>query len=118
MNKRPLPVIAIACLYLATGAAGFAFHFSALTLGHPFPYDILWASLVALLAILSGVYMLRGSNWARWLALAWIVFHVVLSVFHSRFELAVHSLLCAAVAYFLFCPRANQYFRAVGRQAS
>jgi hypothetical protein len=116
MNKRPLPVIATACLYLATGAVGFAFHFSAFQLGRPLQYDTLWASLVALIAILCGVYMLRGSNWARWLALAWIVFHVVLSVFHSSFELAAHSVLCAAVAYFLFCPGANQYFRAVGRR--
>jgi hypothetical protein len=111
MNKRPLSVIVIACLYLATGAIGFAFYFSTFKLGHPFQYNSLWASLVALLAIVSGVYMLRGSNWARWLALAWIVFHVVLSVFHSPFELAVHSLLCAAAAYFLFRPRANQHFR-------
>jgi hypothetical protein len=113
MNKRPLSVIVIACLYLATGAVGFAFHFSAFKLGRPVQYDILWASLVALVAIICGVYMLRGSNWARWLALAWIVFHVVLSMFHSPFELVVHSLLCAAVAYFLFCPRANRYFRGV-----
>jgi hypothetical protein len=118
MNKRPLSVIVIACLYLATGAIGFAFHFSAFKPGHPFQYNIPWASLVALIAIVCGVYMLRGGNWARWLALAWIVFHVVLSAFHSPFELAVHSLLCAAVAYFLFRPRANQYFRAAKTQAS
>lgn len=111
MNKRPLSVIVIACLYLVTGAVGFAFHFAAFKPEHPFRYDVVWASLVALIAILCGVYMLRGSNWARWLALAWIVFHVVLSMFHSWFELAVHSLLCAAVAYFLFRARANRYFR-------
>ncbi len=56
--------------------------------------------------------MLRGHNWARWLALAWIAFHVVLSAFHALAELAVHSLFCAIMAYFLFRPAANGYFRA------
>ena len=35
------------------------------------------------LAIVCGVFLLRGHNWARWLALAWIAFHVVLSAFHA-----------------------------------
>jgi hypothetical protein len=55
--------------------------------------------------------MLRGHNWARWLALAWIGCHVILSAFHSVFEVAVHGLLFAAIAYFLFRPRATRYFR-------
>jgi len=33
---------------------------------HPFQNDILWVSLVRLLAIVGGVFMLRGHNWARW----------------------------------------------------
>jgi hypothetical protein len=112
MNKRPLSVIVIGCLYVATGAIGLTFHLIEFKPQHPFQYDIVWVCLVNLIAIVCGMYMLRGSNWARWLALAWIAFHVVLSGFHSRFELVVHSLLCVAVAYFLFRPRATQYFRA------
>lgn len=111
MNKRPLSVIVIGCLYVATGAIGLAFHLAEFKPQHPFQYDIVWISLVHLIAILCGVYVLRGSNWARWLALAWIAFHVILSAFHSWFELVVHSLLCAAIAYFLFRPQATQYFR-------
>jgi hypothetical protein len=112
MNKRPLSVIVIGCLYVATGAIGLAFHLIEFKPQHPFQYDIVWVCLVNLIAIVCGMYMLRGSNWARWFALAWIAFHVVLSGFHSRFEFVVHSLLCVAVAYFLFRPRATQYFRA------
>jgi hypothetical protein len=114
MNKRPLSVIVIACLYITTGAVGIASHLTEFRLKHPFPYDIVWVPLVSLIAIICGVYLLRGRNWARWLALAWIVFHVVLSVFHSRSELVVHGLLCAAFAYFLFRPRASRYFRSAG----
>src|SRR5262249_39079375 len=62
------------------------------------------------LAIVCGVFLLRGSNWARWLLLAWIAFHVVLSAFHNVFELAMHSLLLVVVAYCLFRPRTSAYF--------
>ena len=111
MNKPPISIIVIACLYIATGAIGLVSHLFQFKPQHPFQYDIVWISLVSLAAIVSGVYLLRGRNWARWLALAWIAFHVVLSAFHSPFELLVHSLLCAAFAFFLFRPRATRFFR-------
>jgi hypothetical protein len=55
--------------------------------------------------------MLRAHNWARWLALAWIAFHVVLSAFHAFSELVIHGLLCAMIAWGLFRPEAGRYFR-------
>jgi hypothetical protein len=118
MNKRPLSVIVIGLLYVATGLLGLAFHLNEFNPQHPFQYDSVWVALVRLIAIVCGVYMLRGKNWARWVALAWIAFHVVLSSFHSRFELMVHSLLCATFAYFLFRPQASQYFRPAGIQGA
>jgi hypothetical protein len=57
------------------------------------------------------VFMLRGCNWARWLLLVWIAYHVILSAFHSLSELVMHSLLFALVAYFLLRPQASAYFR-------
>ena len=111
MNKRPLPVTIISLILIATGAGGLFFHLTDFTVQHPFQYDVVWISLVSLIAIVCGVYMLRASNWARWLALAWIAFHVILSVFHSRVELGVHILVFAAFAYFLFRPRTSGYFR-------
>jgi len=36
--------------------------------------DDLPAESVRLSGIVAGVWMLRGENWARWLAIAWIVF--------------------------------------------
>ncbi len=112
MTKRPIPVLAIACVYLATGALGLVYHLSQFKPQNPFDYDGVWASLVGLLALVAGVYILRAANWARWLAIAWIAFHVVLSAFHSLSQLVVHALLCAVFAYFLFRPRANEYFSA------
>jgi hypothetical protein len=62
------------------------------------------------LAILGGVFVFRGSNWARWLLLVWTAYHVGLSAFHALSELAMHSLLFAVVAYFLFRSQASAYF--------
>jgi hypothetical protein len=117
MNKRPLPVIIIACLYIATGAIGVVYHlteFKARPSFQSFQYDIVLIELVSLMAIVAGAFMLRGYNWARWLAVAWIAFHVVLSAFHSWRELAMHSLLLVIFAFFLFRPAANRYFNAAG----
>ena len=112
MNTRPLSVTIIGFLFIAAGAIGLVYHLTDFRAQHPFPYDIVWVSCVRFIAIICGVYMLRGRNWARWGALAWIAYHVILSAFHSVFELAVHGLLCAAFAYFLLRPRATRYFRA------
>jgi hypothetical protein len=110
MNKRPLSVTIIGWAYTVMGAGGFAYHLTGLRVQHQFQLDILWVEIIFLIAIVSGTYMLRGRNWARWLAIAWMAFHVVLSVFHTLSELAIHSLLCAVLAYFLFRAAATRYF--------
>lgn len=114
MNKRPVSVTVIACLYIAVGGIGCAYHFIEFKPQRPFQYDLVWASVVSLIAVVCGAYMLCGRNWARWLALTWIVFHVVLSALHALRELALHTLFCVILAYFLFRPTATRYFRAAG----
>jgi hypothetical protein len=61
----------------------------------------------------AGVFLLRGQNWARWLALAWITFHVVISYGVLR-ELVVHGVICVVFAWILFRPAAGRYFRPTG----
>ncbi len=84
-NKRPISVTILACVYLAVGVGGFAVHFRELLARHP---DAVGIEVTELTAIVCGVFLLRGQNWARWLALAWIAFHVVLSAFHAIPEFA------------------------------
>ncbi len=110
MNPRPLSVTVVSLVYVATGVLGLAFHARDFQSQHAFQFDVLGIALVRFLAIVSGVFMMRGHNWARWLAIAWIAAHVILSIFHSWFQVGVHALLCAAIAYVLFRPRAAQYF--------
>jgi hypothetical protein len=110
-SKRPLSVTILGWLYIAVGTIGFAYHFTGIQARHAFQYDDVWVELVECVAIIAGAFMLRGQNWARWLALAWIASHVILSAFHAFREFAIHCLFCAAIAWFLFRPPAARYFR-------
>ena len=112
MKKRPLSITIIGWLFIGVGTIGLAYHATEFKAERPFEYDLIWVSVVRLLAILSGVFILRGSNWARWLLLAWLAYHVILSAFHSISGLAMHSLLLIVIAYFLFRPQASAHFRA------
>ena len=107
-NKRPISVTILACVYLAVGVGGFAIHFHELLARHP---DAVGIEVTELTAIVCGVFLLRGQNWARWLALAWIAFHVILSAFHAIPELVIHAVFCAVFAWVLFRPEAVRYFR-------
>ncbi len=101
---------AIGFVFIAVGAVEIAYHL--IGLRHPLQ-DVLWVCLVNLIAVICGIYMLRGSGWARWLTLIWIAYHVILSSFHSFGKLAVHGILFAVYAYFLFRPGVTKYFHDV-----
>ena len=109
-NMRPLSVTILAWLYIGVGMIGFVSHFTEIHARNAFRYDGIWIEVVEILAIVCGAFMLRGHNWARWLAIAWMVFHVVLSAFGAFHEFAIHSLFCAAIAWLLFRPTAVRYF--------
>ena len=111
MNKRPISIMILASVYLMVGTVGFAVHFSEILARHTFQYDDALIELTELIAIVCGVFMLQGRNWARWLALSWIVFHVAFSFFDSLQKAAVHGLFLVLIAYFLFRPDARTYFQ-------
>jgi hypothetical protein len=107
-NQRPIGVLIVGCLYIAVGAVGLVRHFPAL---HAIHQEDVWILLTELLAIVAGVFMLLRHNWARWLAVAWMALHVALS-WPSVRQLAVHTLILAAIAWLLFRADARQFFAA------
>jgi hypothetical protein len=109
MKKRPALVTAISWVLIASGVAGLAFHIREFTTVGKLDYG--FVSLVRALAIVAGGFMLRGSDWARWLAMLWISFHVIISAFHPIKELAIHSLVFAGFVFVLFRSDAAHYFR-------
>ncbi len=110
-NKRPVSVTTLACVYIAVGAIGFAYHFTELRARGALQDDSVWVELTEFLAIVCGAFMLRGRNWARWIAVAWIAFHVILSAFEAFRGFAMHALFCAIITWILFRPEAARYFR-------
>jgi hypothetical protein len=117
MNKRPISITIVAAVYLIVGAVGLVAHFSDSLSRRAFQYDDGLIELTELTAIVCGLFMLKGRNWARWLALAWIAFHVAISFFDSMQKVAVHGLFLLLIAYFLFRPDATIYFQPRQREA-
>jgi hypothetical protein len=110
-HKRPLSVTIVAWVYIAVGVAGFVFYFTEFPANSALQSEALLVESVRFLAIVGGVFLLRGQNWARWLAVAWMAFHVGLSAFHTRRELAIHSLFFVVIVCCLFHAGARAYFR-------
>ena len=118
MKKRPPSVTIISWLFVAAGVVGLAYHLTEFRALHPFHSDVVWVVLLRLVAIVCGTFMLRGNNWARWLSLAWLTFHVILSGFHSLEGLVMHSVLLAILSYFLLRPEVTEYFLAGRKEAA
>ena len=112
LGKRPPSILVLSSLYIAIGAIGFANHFPR---PQAFHYEDVWIEGTELLAFVAGVFMLRGYNWARWLALAWAAFHVAISFPVVR-QIAIHSLFLAVIVWLLFQSRARQYFASNGKE--
>jgi hypothetical protein len=109
--KRPLAVMVTGWLFIAAGTIGFIYHASELNMHEPFSNDAVWVLLIRLLAIGAGGLILRGLNAGRWLLLAWIAYHVVLSYFHTVSELVTHMILLIIVIAVLFHPRVAGFFK-------
>ena len=111
-NKRPISITILAWLYIAVGALTTGAHYLDFRTHKPMVNEFVWITVLGVAAVVAGVFMLRGQNWARWLALLWMATHVVISVFHLMHGLVIHSVLLLLFAYFLFRREAWEYFSA------
>jgi hypothetical protein len=114
--KRPISILILSLLFIVVGLGGFIaglwsvlFNGTHILSSHEMT-DAGIRILSGALALISGVFMLRAANWARWLCLIWLALHVLLSIFHTKFALIVHPLLLLVVSYILFRSAATRYF--------
>jgi len=105
--KRPFQVTTLGWLLIAVGILSTIYHLSKSPLDR-WTVPIL---LVGTIAIVAGIFLLRGARWARWLVLAWLAFHVVVSALNSLSDAMAHVVLLLVVGYFLLGPRASKYFQ-------
>lgn len=108
--KRPISVTIIGFLFIIAGTIGIVYHATEVQKISDQP-ELIWIFVLRLLAIIGGIFSLRGKGWARWLMLAWMAYHTVLSFFHAPLELAVHVLFLVAAIYALFNSSASVYFQ-------
>jgi hypothetical protein len=66
--------------------------------------------LVRALAVVGGVGVLNCQPWSRWLLVAWMIFHVGLSLFHSIGEALAHVAIFAVLTFCLFRARSSAWF--------
>jgi hypothetical protein len=117
MKDRPLSITIIGWLFIIFGAVALLSGLLPLggttTAQRIAEFKSHWmVHLSRLAAMVSGLFMLRGHNWARWLLVIWIAFHIVISALHSVSQLAIHVAIFAVILFFLFRRPASAYFAA------
>jgi hypothetical protein len=88
---------------------------------NPVPIPIQRAMSVAGTAVhvVCGYFLLQGKNWSRYLIVAWDVIQLSYGFIASPFKLVMILGACFLLleTYFLFRPRAQEFFAAVGANA-
>ncbi|HCW08163.1 MAG TPA: hypothetical protein DGG95_12450 [Cytophagales bacterium] len=105
--NRPLSITLISILFIMAGVLGIFYHIN--DLKNP-STEAAWIFVVRVLAIVGGVFTFKGVNWARWLIIVWMAYHVALSFLHTSLELLIHIGFFALALYALFNKGAAAYF--------
>lgn len=110
-RKRPVFVLVIGVLFIAIGLLDIWLGVSPLANkeAQRASDDLLVAS-IGIIALVGGIYVLQGHNWARWLLAAWMALHVALSI-RQPYALLGHVVIFGLILAGLFYPAASAYFR-------
>lgn len=111
MRPRPLAVWVFSILFIAADLFGLVYHLDELRTQTVGTVTIL-ILLLRLLAVVSGIFLFIGHNWARWVLVAWLALHVGISALNSFEQTAAHLVLLVLVIYFLWRPQVSAFLRA------
>jgi hypothetical protein len=117
---RPRTITVVAWVFIAVGAAGLFKDLWPLVTSNAAEQmaklradgwrDLVPAWSLRTLAIVGGVALLHGRNWARWLLAAWMLAHVAISLANSMTEVLMHLAIFTPLTVLLFRPAANAFF--------
>jgi hypothetical protein len=122
MKNRPTSVTVIAWILIVLGGLSIVTTTVmtnnptavALMSKSPLPVSVQYAIsyLGSLVMVVSGVAMLKGQNWARWLYVGWSIIGFIIGIATSPAKMAMIPgfVVFLVIAFFLFRPRANEYF--------
>lgn len=110
--KRPFEVTFLGWLFIAVGIISTIYHLSKGSLDR----WVIPIVLVGGIAVVAGLFLLRGAGWSRWLLLVWLAFHVVAIALESLWGAVAHLALLVVVGYFLLGPPTSEYFHHTQRK--
>ncbi|MEO6732252.1 MAG: hypothetical protein ABIN01_13630 [Ferruginibacter sp.] len=110
MKNPPLPVLIVAIALILGGVVGFFYHLKDFADPGEKLYTVVLVELLRILAIVSGILLLRANNSGRGLSIAWVLLHVVISVFNSMAQTITHIVVLVIVSILLFLPVSSSYF--------
>jgi hypothetical protein len=111
MNKRPVPVVIVSVLFMLVGCVGFAYHVKEIFNLNNNQYETIWVLFLRIVALVCGLLLLFRINWARWLAIIWLIYHVIIGGFNSTSQMIVHIVFLILVSVLLFLPGSSAYFQ-------
>jgi len=122
MTKRPTSITVISWILIVTGGISLITTTAMINnpavqdmmAKNPIPIPVQYAmSYIGLLVmIVSGVAMLKGMNWARYLYVIWNLVGFVIGIATSPMKAAMIPSLVVflVIAFFLFRPKATAFF--------
>ena len=122
MKNRPTSVTVIAWVLIVMG--GISLISTTVMINNPLAHDLMSKSpmpipaqyamsyIGLLIMIVSGIAMLGGRNWARFLYVVWSAVGFVIGIATSPMKVALIPgfVVFVVIAFFLFRPQATQYF--------
>jgi len=111
-RERLWSVIVVGLIFLALGVLDITRGLAPLFVSAPHWHmatDDVEVLLIGVAAIVGGVYVLRGKNWARWLLAVWMAFHVAISIGQPK-QFVAHLVIFGCIAFLLFRPGASPFF--------
>lgn len=116
MKKRPLSITIISWLFIVFGAIALVAGLWPLVhlngAQRIIDFEKHWIVHLSRTAqIIAGLGMLYGYNWARWLLVVWLAFHIIVGALHSPVQLLTHVLVFLVGMFLLFRTAASVYFR-------
>ena len=111
MERRPITVVIVGMLFILAGCLGIAYHAKEFFQPGIKLSESVWVLIVRLLAVICGVLLFLRVGWARWLAVIWLLYHVIIGAQHSTSDMLMHLGLLIVVAVLLFVPVSSAYFR-------
>jgi len=106
-RKRPFEVTFTGWLFVAVGILATIYQLWHGMLDR-------WMIVIVLeefIAIVAGVFLLRGARWARWVILLWIAGHAIAFAFISASVALPHVALVLVFGYVLLGPPTSHYYQ-------